>query len=727
MVKKIVTTVLLLIHFLFLQGVYGQTSANFKDNLSEKFLRFCKTVPREEIFIHSDREEYISGEDMWFNLYLIDRQSFKPSTGSKIAYFELLNPENRPIVQKKVWLDGGFGPGQIALPDTLSTGTYTIRAYTSWMKNFLPNNCFTKVVHIYNAFSNKTFKRNLKLDNINRQGLSTKISPELQNTGLTVNADNFKPDFLEIIVSADEKYRSENSNQFYLFIQTHGIINIVSTERISGEITKISIPKSQLSSGINRITVFNLKGQPVGERYIYTPDKVNPGISIHSVDSSGLRKKISLDLEFGKGLSSSLNSTNFSISVAPETINHDIMDINDYMVFGTEFGSLPPGVFKNRKINEITPELIDNFLQTVKSDWINWNIILSDQPPVFRYQMENEDHYLSGRLTTSGQNSEDSDKYVICSSPGKTAAFQYAKADKAGKFSFKLHIDEKIKDLIIQPDIVTKNQSLNIESPFSDQYLRSEISVDSLSNQIPDYISTWSVNHQVRKIYGTSYIGDPISPVITLPNIKRFYGKPDQELIMKDYIILPVMQEVFFELLVGVFLKSKKSGYEITVANPENNKAYETPPRLFIDGVMVKDPSLIASLDPEIVERIDVVRNKYYVGDFLFFGIVNIITKAADFSNATLPDYAIRLHYSAIDPTGSFVSPDYSSAERKKSRIPDFRNTLYWNPSVKPDKDGKARVEFWTSDFASDFEVNVQGITPEGKMYSIKKIIKVKR
>src|SRR5512140_40790 len=112
MIKKLIATVLFLIQLLFLPGVYGQTPSDLRDILSEKFIRFCKTVPREEIFIHSDREEYISGEDMWFNLYLIDRQSSNPSSGSKIAYFELLNPENRPIVQKKVWLDGGVGPGQ---------------------------------------------------------------------------------------------------------------------------------------------------------------------------------------------------------------------------------------------------------------------------------------------------------------------------------------------------------------------------------------------------------------------------------------------------------------------------------------------------------------------------------------------------------------------------------------------------------------------------------------
>ena len=90
---------------------------NVPDYISQRFLKYCESVPREEIFIHSDREEYIAGEDLWFNVYLIDRQSFKPSLNSKIAYFELLNPENRPVVQKRIWIDEGFGPGQIVLPD----------------------------------------------------------------------------------------------------------------------------------------------------------------------------------------------------------------------------------------------------------------------------------------------------------------------------------------------------------------------------------------------------------------------------------------------------------------------------------------------------------------------------------------------------------------------------------------------------------------------------------
>jgi len=87
----------------------------------------------------------------------------------------------------------------------------------------------------------------------------------------------------------------------------------------------------------------------------------------------------------------------------------------------------------------------------------------------------------------------------------------------------------------------------------------------------------------------------------------------------------------------------------------------------------------------------------------------------------------MRIPYRVLDPVNSFVSPDYSTSDMKNSRIPDFRNTLYWNPSLKPDKTGKARVDFWTGDFVSDFEVNIQGISNDGKPVSVKKIIHVKK
>jgi hypothetical protein len=230
----------------------------------------------------------------------------------------------------------------------------------------------------------------------------------------------------------------------------------------------------------------------------------------------------------------------------------------------------------------------------------------------------------------------------------------------------------------------------------------------------------------VQKIYGIPSTGNILKPVFDPLKPIRFYGQPDIELVLADYINLPVMNEIFFELLPGVSMKKKKSTYEISVTYHVEDDLFVNSPCLMIDGIIIKDATLIANLDPEIVEKIDVIKGKYLVGKYIFTGIVNVITKSGDFSCISLPDYMIRLTYRVTDPLKSFVSPDYSSTELKESHIPDYRNTLYWNPSVKPENDGKARVEFWSSDNKSDYVINIQGITAEGKIISFRKIIKVK-
>jgi hypothetical protein len=726
MIKKIKPAILILIHFMFLQGICGQIPVKMTDHLSQKFLAYFKAVPREEIFIHTDRNEYVSGEDLWFNIYLVDRQSFKPSLNSRIVYFELLNTENRPVVQKRILIDKGFGPGQIALPDTLSSGIYTIRAYTSWMKNFLPDNCFMKDISVYNTLNNKAFRGRLNKGNFIEKRDTENVIKENKHSNVTLKVNNTKPDSLEIFVAADNKFRSENNNLLCIFIQSHGNIKYVSDEKMIGDTTKITIPKSLMDRGINQITIFDLKMEPIGQQLIYTPARENKFIALHSADSCDLRSKITLDIELGNEALSALNSTNLSISVAPQVNDPIIMNMDDYLLFGTEYGSAGRNLIYSGKIRDLPPERIDSILLNFRSNWINWTEILSDDLPHFKYPAEREDNILPGKLLTSDQQAVHSDELLLMCTPGKEAAFQYAKTDNEGNFKFNIHIDERLKDLIIMPNDVSKNHTLIIGSSFSDQYPKNESSTDSTIKPVPPQISKLSVNHQVQKIYGITAIGSPLNQVSSPLKPTRFYGKPDIELVLADYISLPVMNEIFFELLPGVSLKKKKSTFEISITYHVEDDLFVTSPCLMIDGIIIKDASMIANLDPEIVEKIDVINEKYLVGKYVFQGIVNVITKLGDFSCVSLPDYMIRLPYRVIDPVRSFVSPDYSSAELMESRIPDYRNTLYWNPSIKPGKDGKARVEFWSSDNKSDYVINIQGITAEGKIISFRKIIKVK-
>ena len=87
------------------------------------------------------------------------------------------------------------------------------------------------------------------------------------------------------------------------------------------------------------------------------------------------------------------------------------------------------------------------------------------------------------------------------------------------------------------------------------------------------------------------------------------------------------MQEVFFELLPGVSLKANKTNYSFSIIDPIDKKTLDYSPILMIDGIMIDDAALIANLDPQIVEKIDVVRSKYVVGDLIFYGLINVITR----------------------------------------------------------------------------------------------------
>jgi hypothetical protein len=643
---------------------------------------------------------------MWFNVYLIDRKSLSPEVKSKIVYFELLNNENRPVIQKRFLSEAGIAKGQLHLPDSLSTGVYTIRAYTSWMKNFLPSNCFMKRVTIFNALSDRNSKPLIASD------FRADASEPLRTMGIDLKVNNTDSSSVIISVSTDEAYRSINES-FCLFIQTRGNIDHVSNERVTGAFTRVLIPKQELREGINQITLFSSKGEPLIEKFIYTTVHKNNIPELNTPDSCGTRERINMG--FGPLLS---GTGSLSVSVTPAASNNYRQDIASYMIFGSEFGQ---DHLSDK--NELTTSAESRILENIHSSWIKWHEILSDREPVFKYKHEEKDHFLTGRLVTNKLEPVKTPAFIFLCTPGKEAGFQYAKTDSNGNFSFKIHIDENPKDLVIMQEELRTDRKILIESSFSDRYPVPVQGADSVYNGAQAGTSKLSINNQVQKIFGASYEGAPVRSV-NQQAPHRFYGKPDIEIYLADYIKLPVMIEVFNELLPSVTLRRRKSGDEISITYRIGDYQFTVNPVLMIDGVIVRDPSLISGLDPELVEKIDVIRDNYMVGGYVFTGILNVITIAGDFSNISLPDYMIRMEYRVIEPVPSFVSPEYDQSELKSVRIPDYRNTIYWNPSAENSTQGVPH--FWTSDNPGKYVINVQGIATNGRLISFRKILKVK-
>jgi hypothetical protein len=722
MVKRSIIMSLFMIQLIIPVITSAQSKLNVINNVSNKFESYCRSVPWEEIFLQTDRGEYVAGEEVWFRIFLIDRQSSGISSQSSIAYLELLDASNKPVVQKRIRVNSGTGQGQITLPDTLSTGLYTIRVYTSWMKNFLPANCYMREINVYNPFNIKSFKKIQYAFTATGADTIEASDPTGSAGHLKIETSRRNPGSKEINIFSDESYRSENDNLFYLFIQTRGKIDRFTSEKTDGNITGITIPDNSLTPGINQITIFDSKGNPLCEKLIYTPPpgKVEPP-KINSADSFNIRSRISLEID----LPENAKNGDITISVTPVTTTSNEPDFNDYMVFGSEYGLLPHESIKGKRIGDLPSEEIDLLLSQLKSNWIAWDKILSDEKPAFRYKFEKEDHFIEGLVLTDGRQLSFPGEKILLSVPGKAAQFQYAVTNSEANFTFSVPINDNIQDLIMQPADTGKNYRIFIGSSFSDRYFPSRLTFDSVPEQAISLISKWSLNYQVGKIYGSTNKGDLASPDVGLSAPRRFYGKPDMELILRNFVKLPTMEEVFFELIPRVRLVKTGKEYEIVFLDYSGNRVYEEPPVMMIDGVIFNNASVIARLDPGVVEKIDIVRGIYHTGEYAFYGIVNVITNSGNF-RLTLPEYATRISYKVTEPAPSFISPDYSDTDRNNNRNPDLRNTLYWNPCVKPVNDGVARVEFWSSDISTDYCITVQCFLPDGQIFSAHKTIKVR-
>ncbi len=108
--------------------------------------------PVEKVYVHTDRESYYCGQDIWFKAYFMT--DLLPSHLSSSIYIELLDAKGNKIDKKVFPVFLGVAQGQLTLSNDLPTGNYTFLAYSLTMLNqndFL----FTKQLRIYGTENKK--------------------------------------------------------------------------------------------------------------------------------------------------------------------------------------------------------------------------------------------------------------------------------------------------------------------------------------------------------------------------------------------------------------------------------------------------------------------------------------------------------------------------------------------------------------------------------------------
>ncbi|HEV3251208.1 MAG TPA: hypothetical protein VGZ71_09675, partial [Puia sp.] len=117
---------------------------------------------------------------------------------------------------------------------------------------------------------------------------------------------------------------------------------------------------------------------------------------------------------------------------------------------------------------------------------------------------------------------------------------------------------------------------------------------------------------------------------------------------------------------------------------------------------------------PLKIKKLEIVTREYYLGSMAASGIMSYTTYKGDLDGFQLDPSSLVLEYEGIQLKREFYSPIYETDNQIASRMPDFRNLLYWSPDIKTDARGKEQFSFYSSDQKGRYRVVLQGITSDG-------------
>lgn len=147
---------------------------------------FAQKVYHEQVYVHTDKEYYLAGENVWIK-FLAVNQDINPSLLSAVGYVELVNAQ-RPHIQFKVALDKGHGVGKISIPLDLPSGNYELIGYTQYMRNDGSDAFFRKLLPIINV--NQSFSEGI-VKVIDKQSIQNRIIPTSTSIDVQGNKSSY--------------------------------------------------------------------------------------------------------------------------------------------------------------------------------------------------------------------------------------------------------------------------------------------------------------------------------------------------------------------------------------------------------------------------------------------------------------------------------------------------------------------------------------------------------
>jgi len=504
----------------------------------------------------------------------------------------------------------------------------------------------------------------------------------------------------------------------------------------------IRINTRHFKEGINRIVLLNKDFQPLSERLVYIDKNETIDLKVELNKSEfSTREKVNLTI-IDNPKNNKANNSQLSIVVLNENAVNSTgisQNIKSYLLLDSELKGTffnPANYFVNDTVSSETK--LDLLMLT--NGWRNylWNNIKKDSVDLKyrpRYGLDitgtvkNKNKYLSNTEVTLSLSTA-TENYLYFTNTNLIGNFYFnniAFYDSAvfilQSNSYKLGWNTKLeinKSEHLLPQV--NNEALNRLKVFSDipllLYRLQYYNQLNLKKFIPDYYTQMidQVNIKAKKLDNDEHF--------------RMYASPNNSLKIddRDHVYANV-----FQYLAARVPGVKVSGIKVTIrqapafGRADNHGFYRgeigdlgynsQSPLFLLDGFMV-DAKTLSMLSIKDIDKVEILKGAVagIFGGLGEYGVVSVLTKKDSFHYYGPDEVPGTVHHriKGFEKYRKFYSPKYSP-ENIESEKPDYRTTLYWNPSVILEN-GEAEISFFTSDDIARFKVFIEGITENGRI-----------
>ena len=644
-------------------------------DIEQRILDYYQRVPQEQIYVHTDKPYYVPGDTVWFRAHLVDAVTHTPISRSRFVYVELHDQQADTLMQRiivKCDSDGVFA-NAILLPKTMNGGSYTLAAYTQWMRNFPAERFFYKQLLV--AGSTSLAHQESVRDGQPVRSLRTK-SPKPTDSGLDLGQRKG-----QLLIQLNKSTSEPLSCVLY------GSGNLIVADYTPGKVLRID--SQTLRPGNLSVAMVNRQtGDIIAESQMNVEGK-DAQVTISGKAQSD-NDPMELDINVTNADGTPLNGS-FSLSVT----DYDVVKPDTMLPTISQCLKQQPADYSlTNMLRGIYPR-IDYGFQTQQ--------LITGRVKGSLGQRIKKPHLLVVNNRTGQQwdfELGDSTRFSLAVDNPEGSVFTLEGTRRSGKTSF---VELKIDSLTF-PKVTLPHYQFTSSSDLT--AFKTQAQTQQMYNR-ESYI-------ELPEVLKTGKKRKPLKSNIMGLEAPRGFQEGDPRIEQAA-----TMQQLLTSL--GMRIQTNGNGDQY-ITTPDHAGV-----RVYIDNFVesAEEHGYVLSLMPTDIKSIEYFTPNNSINGFFGVrpvsysgkvpGVLFIFMK--DGSEIVRARAKNRLSFASVQQLGyrwpvEFYSPQYTDKSQKTR--PDHRTTLYWNPKVKTDANGKASVKFYASDISKRYLVTLEGVSNDG-------------